>query len=149
MRILQKLRNLNGYLRDLRLPWMQDVTFSYVTSQADATTRLDKASGFQVLVARPDCTINNVDDGFRKSFDTAVFVLEKDLGNGKTDKAEALQYDRAEGILDEILGKLFGDLDSDTCNALAGLSLVSVVISPEIFIFGGWNGYSAQLTFEG
>ena len=149
MGILRKLRNLNGYLRDLRLPGRQDVAFSYVTSQADATSRLDKASGFQVLVARPDCTVNMVDDGLRKSFDTAVFVLEKDLGNGKTDKAEALQYDRAEMIMDEILGRLIGDLGSDTCHALAGLSLVNVVISPEIFIFGGWNGYSMQLTFEG
>lgn len=149
MRTLGKLRNLNGYLRDLRLPWRQDVQFSYVTSQADATSRIDKASGFQALVARPDCTVNIIDGSPRQSLDTVIFVLEKDLGNGKTDSREAMQYDKAEEILDEILGKLLGDLESDTCNALAGLTLESVVISPEVFIFGGWNGYSMRLTFEG
>ena len=149
MRSLQKLRNLNGYLRDLRLPMRQEVEFSYVTSQADATTRLDKAAGFQVLIARPDCTVNILDARPLMSFDTAVFVLEKDLGNAKTDKAETMQYDKAERILDEILDKFCKDLESDECNALAGLTLSAIVISPEIFIFGGWNGYSMRLTFEG
>lgn len=149
MRRLRKLRNLNRYLRDLRLPMRQDVQFNYVTSQADATSRLDKASGFQVLVARPDCTLNFVDSRPLQSFDTAIFVLDKDLGNAKTDKGETIQYDKAEEILDEILGKLLADLESDTCNSLAGLTLSSAVISPEIFIYGGWNGYSMVLTFEG
>ena len=149
MRNLQKLRNLNEYLRDLRFPLMQDTRFSYVTSQADATSRLDKAFGFQILIARPDCTIDYRDAAGRQTFDTAIIVLAKDLGNGKTDEEETRQYDRAEAIMDAILDKILSDLESDTCSSLSGLSLSSIVISPEVYIFGGWNGYSMELTFEG
>ena len=150
MNSLKKLAQLNKYLRCLRLPGRQDVTFSYVTNQADATSRLDKASGAQVLMARPDCSLRSISEDHIESYlDTVIFVLDKDLGAGKTDAAEEKQYDKLEAITGDILDLIYRTIAESSCEMLSGFRLASATVTPEAMIFGGWTGYSIELSFEG
>ena len=58
---------------------------------------------------------------------------------------------RREGLLliaDAILGKISDDTSRNDCNLVSGLSLSSVQITPEASLFGGWSGWSVELSFE-
>ncbi len=149
MKRLQRLRALNRYLRDFSIAAYQGtVKFSYVTSQADATSYLDKAGGYQVLLARPELHQSGDDDGYRDTLDTVIFVLAPDLGAGKTQEKDNALYDALEGIAEDVLQKIDDDITSGSCSLLPGLSLEDVVVVPEIQIFGSWCGFSLEITFR-
>lgn len=149
MKRLQNLSNLNRYLRDFSLPqYPRGVKCSYVTSQADATSLLDKCAGKQVLLARPELRQTGEGDSFSDVIDTAVFVLAKDLGAAKTQEKENALFDELEGIADDILSKIDCDLTSGSCSLLPGFSIDEVIVTPEIQIFGSWCGYSLAITFR-
>lgn len=148
MKRLQNLSKLNQYLRDFSLPQSYAVTCSYVTSQADATSLLDKCSGKQVLLARPELRQTGDSDGFTDVIDTAVFVLAKDLGAGKTQAKVNTQFDELESIAEAILSKIDDDLTSGSCTLLPGFTIEEVIVTPEIQIFGSWCGFSLAITFR-
>lgn len=149
MKRLRNLNSLNQYLRDFSLPLHRDnVACSYVTSQADATSLLDKRSGKQVLLARPELRQSGEGDSFIDVIDTAVFVLAKDLGAAKTQEKENALFYELEGIADDILSKIDCDLTSGSCSLLPGFYIDEVIVSPEIQIFGSWCGYSLAITFR-
>lgn len=146
--ILKKLKNLNAYLKDFSLENRPDVTFNYVTGQEDAAPRLQTTTGIQVLVVRPQArmALRDTDSPRRTQMDAAFFILEKDLGAGKTPQLECEQYDRALEVADEILSQVRED--SEDCDAFSNLSLTDIEVRPEVKAFGSWNGYSLALTIE-
>ena len=149
MKRLQRLRALNRYLRDFSIANRQGtVKFSYVTSQSDATSYLNKADGYQVLLARPELHQSGDDDGYRDTLDTVIFVLAPDLGAGKTQEKDNALFDTLEGIAEDILQKIDDDITFGSCSLLPGLSLEDVIVVPEIQIFGSWCGFSLEMTFR-
>lgn len=144
---LQNLQNLNTYLKNFRMPVL-DCGFLYVTSQADATTALDKLSGDQVLLARPELRQYGDSDSYEETIDTAVFVLAKDLGAGRTQEKENNQFDRLAELTDAVLSKIDKSVTEGDCPLLAGFVLTDLAVVPETQIFGSWQGYSISITFK-
>lgn len=146
--ILRKLKRINAYLRDFSLPERPEVHFNYVTGQEDAAPRLATLAGIQVLAVRPEARVNFLDPDSPRRYiiDAAFFILEKDLGDGKTDIREREQYDRCLDVADDILSKIRED--SDSCDSLSGITLTDAEVRPEVKVFSSWNGYSLSLSFE-
>lgn len=146
--ILKKLKRLNAYLRGFSLEDRPDVAFNFVTGQEDAAPRLVPLAGIQVLVVRPEARISLLDPDSPRSnvMDVAFFILEKDLGAGKTDQLEQEQYDRTLDVADAILSRIRDD--SEDCDAIAGFSFTDVEVRPEVKVFGSWNGYSLAMSIE-
>lgn len=148
MRRLQNLHRVSRFLEEMNLP-QTGAEFRMVTSQASATTRLDKCSGDQVVIARPECRISSTDqDSCRTYIDTAIFVLTKDLGAGRTDARESEAYARLAGIASAIVEHILGSTTSGRCDLLSGLIVTSINVVPEEQIFGSWFGWSIELSFE-
>lgn len=145
MKRLQKLNDLGRYLASFSI---DGACCGYVVTQADATSRLNSAVGDQVLLARPEMHQDGDSDRFRQTLSTAIFVLAKDLGAGRTDELADGQYDRLADLAGRILEKIGDDCSSGSCSLMAGLNLISVDVVPEYSLFGGWNGYSVELKFE-
>lgn len=153
MNRLQKLQRLTDYLASFSMTVFEDCKEVYVrpimtTAQADATSKLAHQSGVQVLIARPGGDQQGNSDYHGDSMATAIFVLEKNLGLEKSVDRENAQYARLLQIADAILGKISDDTSGDDCTMVSGLSLSSVIIVPEASLFGGWSGYSLELSFE-
>lgn len=144
---LRNLRKLNTFLRNVTVTGL-DCGFHYVTDQGDATTTLDKLSGDQVLLARPELRQYGDSDGYQETIDTAVFVLAKDLGAGRTPEREDAQFDRLENIADAVLKKIDDAVTSEECPLLAGFEITDIAVVPEKQIFGSWQGYSIDITFR-
>lgn len=68
--------------------------------------------------------------------------------SGSTPERERKQYGELLDIASQIVERVAADSTSGTCGLLSGMSLASVEIVPEASIFGGWLGYSVELTFE-
>lgn len=153
MNRLQKLQRLTDYLTTFRMKVFEDCKEVYIrpmmtTAQSDATSKLAHQSGVQVLFARPECDQQGNSDYHMDTVATIVFVLEKILGPDIAPDLENSQYSRLLLIADSILGKISDDTSGDNCNLMTGLSLSSVNIVPEASLFGGWSGFSLELTFE-
>ena len=153
MNRLRKLQRLTDYLSSFKMTVFEDCDEVYInpimtTAQADATSKLAYQSGAQVLFARPETNQTGNSDYSRDFLGTAVFVLEKNLGPDKTPEREDEQYSRLLQIADAILGKISEDTSGDDCTLVSGLSLSSVNVVPEASLFGGWSGYSMELSFE-
>lgn len=144
---LRNLRNLDRYLQHFHIDDL-GCGFRYVTAQADATTTLDKLAGDQVLLARPEMRQYGDSDGYEETIDTAVFVLAKDLGAGRTQAKEDAQFERLADIADKVLSKIDNTVTAGDCPLLAGFIVTDIVVTPEVQIFGSWQGYSIAITFR-
>lgn len=147
MKRLQKLTDLTNYLSALRAPGI-DVTPIHVVDQSHATNRLSRRSGVQILVARPEIQQEGNSDSYTITYNTCVFVLEKNLGSANTEEKEDKQFLRLAEIASNILTQIERDTDDWSVVELRGITLVSVGLIPESSIFGGWNGYSIELSFR-
>lgn len=142
MKPLEKLNKLSKYLKTLKVGFVEAML---TTNASDATERLNGASGVNIITARPE--LNH--SGNRDSLSTAIFVLDKSLGNGRTPELESSQYDMLVPIVNQVLSDIGSAIDSECREGrLAGLNLVSYDVTPETSIFGGWLGWSIELTFE-
>ncbi len=153
MNRLRKLLKLTDYLSKFRMTVRDDrdtveIDPLMTTAQVDATSKLAHRSGVQVLFARPEENQTGNSDYHRDYIGTAIFVLEKGLGLDKTMDLENVQYRKLLLIADAILGKIADDTSGNDCNLVSGLSLSSVQITPEASLFGGWSGWSIELSFE-
>ena len=138
-----KLQNLNRFLKDLKIPEINCKTH-LTTANADATSRLDKATGDQLVLARPEMDGADPTDA---TISTVFFVLSRDLGTGKTPAKEDEQYER----LLEKAKTVFYHIKNATesgCHLLAGLEMSRYSVTPETSIFGGWVGWSVEIVFE-
>ncbi|MGM9756912.1 MAG: hypothetical protein ACI3ZM_02040 [Candidatus Cryptobacteroides sp.] len=118
------------------------------TAQADATSKLSFLSGIQVLAARPDERRTYNGDSYSRSLNTAFFVVAKGLAQSGDYEMENEQYRLLARLAAAIVDRVMSDSTSGVCNLLAGLAVASVDIAPESSIFGGWCGYSVEISFE-
>lgn len=152
MKGIERLTRLDAYLASLKAKATDgteaDLRAVMTIAQADATSRLSRLSGQQVLAARSELSQAGGTDSYTVTLSTAVFVLEKGLGTGRTEEAESAQFARLAALAGEVLERITNDISSGSCSLLAGLDLVSVDITPESSLFGGWTGYSLDLSFR-
>ncbi len=148
---LSRLQRLTDYLAGLNIHFCGGcgrINLICTTAQSDATSKLAHLSGVQVLVARPEAHQRGNSDTFREELGTVIFVLEKGLGLDRTEETENEQYLRLLEIADLILGVIAEETSSQNCRLVTGLSLASADVVPESSVFGGWSGYSIELSFE-
>lgn len=148
MRRLQRLINANKYFRSFRPAGLEDVDFSLVVDQDNAVSVLSRASGDQVLISFPEEYEQGRNDNFSSRISAVIFVITKINSAARTHKLTEESFDRMLEISQKILDTLVDDLSSFHCNLLSGMDLSSVNTVPEYSIFGGWSGYSIELTFE-
>lgn len=147
MKRLQKLKKLTEYLVGFRLQGYPDIKPIRVVDQENATGQLTKASGDQVLTAMPEAQDYGRDtDSFSESVSTAIFVLAKINGPARTPELADATYLRLLEIAQAILDKLDEDLSSGTCPLLHGFTLTDLNVIPEYSMFGGWSGWSIEIT---
>lgn len=151
MKRLAKLRKVTEYLSVFRIPEWPDINLVQVVDGENATSQLSKATGNQVLVALPEARDYGRDtDGFSESVSTAFFVLAKINGPARTVELADETYLRLLEVSQAILNKLEEDLSGGQtgmpCPLLAGLLLTDVNIIPEYSVFGGWSGWSLEIT---
>ena len=153
MKRLSKLRKLTEYLNSFRLPEYPGIAPVRVVDNENATSQLSKATGDQMLVALPEARDYGRDtDGFSESVSAAFFVLAKINGPARTVKLADETYLRLLDVSQAILDKLDEDLTGSgtgmPCPLLSGLSLTDVNIIPEYSVFGGWSGWSIEITLS-
>lgn len=151
MKRLSKLRKVTEYLSTFRIPGWPDITPVRVVDGENASGQLAKAAGDQVLAAVPEARDYGRDtDGFSESVSTAFFVLAKINGPARTVKLADETYLRllevSQAILDKLEEDLSGGQTGMPCPLLAGLSLTDVNVVPEYSVFGGWSGWSIEIT---
>lgn len=151
MKRLAKLRKVTEYLSVFRIPEWPDINPVQVVDGENATSQLSKATGDQVLVALPEARDYGRDtDGFSESVSTAFFVLAKINGPARTVELADETYLRLLEVSQAILNKLEEDLSGGEmgmpCPQLAGLSLTDVNVVPEYSVFGGWSGWSIEIS---
>lgn len=147
MKRLQRLIRLSEYINNFKTP-VSGLPALVSTAAADATSKLAHSSGFQLVAARPEERQSGGTDAFSSSISTAFFIVCPRLGAASTADKEDMLYLKALGIAEEIVGKIAEDAGSGNCDLLSGLSLSAVDIVPEASIFGGWMGYSIEITFD-
>lgn len=145
MKRFQRLISLTEYIEGFSLPGISPIV---TTAQSDATSKLQHLSGIQVLAARPECRQQGDSDSYSSVLSTAFFVVAKGLGPTGTPERERKQYGELLDIASQIVERVAADSTAGTCGLLSGMSLAAVEIVPEASIFGGWLGYSVELSFE-
>ena len=153
MKRLSKLRKLTEYLSAFRLEDWPGIVPVRVVDNENATSQLSKAYGDQLLVALPEARdAGNTTDSFRESVSAAFFALAKINGPARTVKLADETYLRllevSQAILDRLEEDLTGGETGMPCPLLAGLSLTDVNVVPEYSIFGGWSGWSVEITLD-
>lgn len=147
MKRLQKLTDLTNYLTALRVPGVENPPIR-VVDQSQATNRLSFCKGVRVLIARPEIQQNGNEDTYDTTYSTCIFVLEKNLGAGSTEERDDEQFLRLSKIACELLTQIERDAGNWNIPEMRDISLESMSLIPESSIFGGWNGYSIELTFK-
>ena len=75
-------------------------------------------------------------------------VVAKGLAQSGDYEMENEQYRLLARLAAAIVDRVMSDSTSGVCNLLSGLAVASVDIAPESSIFGGWCGYSVEISFE-
>lgn len=147
MKRLQKLIRLNRYLQDFDIPEYPGISPIRVVAAGDATSRLSKVLGDQVLIAIPELEQDCDEDSVTDTLTLAFFVIAKISGPARTQQLQDQTFDRLLEVADAILRKLITDMTGLPCEGLAGLSMRNVKVVPEESIFGGWSGWSIEIVF--
>lgn len=145
MKIVQNLKRVNNYLRQFQIDGKHPLI---VTSQGDAVTKLVFASGDQMLVARPEMSADGDSDTIIGHITLAFFLIAKLNGPASTVQKEEETFDRLEDLADKVLDRLVSDITDGNCPLLRGLDLRSIDIVPESSLFGGWSGYSIEISLR-
>lgn len=149
MKRLSRLKNLSEYFLSLRAPESSSAGVIHVVDQENATAALSQAAGDQILVALPEASEHGRDsDSFSSSVSAAFFVLAKINGPSRTQRIADAAYARLLDTAQELLSMIERDLTSGGCRLISGLVLSEVRTVPQYSIFGGWSGWSVELTFE-
>lgn len=152
MKRLSKLKRLNEYLVGFRIPGYPNIVPVRVVDQENATGQLaSDASGDQVLIAIPEAQdYGRNTDSFSETLSTAFFVLANINGPARTQELADETYlrllDVSQAILDKLDADLTGGEIGDPCPYLAGLTLTDLNIMPVYSVFGGWSGWSIEIT---
>lgn len=146
MRRLENLTNLTNYLTALRVPGVEREPLR-VVDEAQATTRLARRNGVQIVIARPELKQEGSADTYTTEYSTAIFVVEKGLASASTEEREDAQFNNLVTIACDLLSQVENDATSGALG-MSGLDIVSTELFPVSSIFGGWNGYSIVLAFK-
>ncbi|MBQ8422567.1 MAG: hypothetical protein IJX11_09960 [Bacteroidales bacterium] len=145
MNVIQRLSKVNKYIRQFSVDGIRPVV---VTRSGDAVTKLARLAGDQLLVARPELSVDGDVDCMRPRVTLAFFAIAKIDGPSLTEEVENNTYDRLEVLIDKILAQFAEDITGAECPLLRGMDLVAVDVVPESGIFGGWSGYSIEISLE-
>ena len=145
MKIVQNLKRVNNYLRQFQIDGKHPLI---VTSQGDAVTKLAHLSGDQILIARPEMAADGDSDTIIGHITLAFFLLARLNGPASTVQKEEETFDHLEDLADKVLDRLVSDITDGNCPLLCGLDLRSVDIVPESSLFGGWSGYSIEISLR-
>lgn len=146
MKRFERLQKLNSWLAAFQV---NGASVIRCTNQGDATTKLSDAVGNQVVIARPECFQQGEStDVYNDTLSLAFFVLSKDLGSAATYAEEDEKYAELLELSNSVVSALEESLTSGDCGYLAGFDLSSVNIVPELSLFGGWFGYSIDITLS-
>ena len=145
MKRFAKLQNLNEWLAAFHVDGADVLR---CVNQGDATTKLANAAGDQVVIARPECFQRGDSDTFADTISLAFFVLAHELGSAATPDLEDEKFAELLELANTVIAILEKALTSGSCNYLSGLSMESVNIVPELSLFGGWFGYSIDITLS-
>ena len=77
-----------------------------------------------------------------------MFAIAKINGPARTPELARATYARLLTLAQAAVAKLSDDMTAGGCRMLAGISLTGLNVVPEYSIFGGWSGYSIELTLE-
>lgn len=146
MRRLENLTNLTNYLTALRVPGVEREPLR-VVDEAQATNRLARRNGVQIVIARPELKQEGTADTYVTEYSTAIFVVEKSLASASTEEREDAQFNNLVTIACDLLLQVENDATSGVLGR-CGLEIVSTELFPVSSIFGGWNGYSIVLAFK-
>lgn len=149
MNRFDKLHSLMIYLSDFSLP-DSDIKPRVCVNQAQATSRLAMCKGGpQIIIARPELTETGRDSNiYNSSLNTAIFVVEKALGQNSFDERDDEQFHRLLDIASKVMTKIEQDTEDWNCQHLRGLTISAIEVAPEMSIFGGWCGYSIEIFFR-
>ncbi len=146
MKKINKLIKATQYIQGFKIGEINPII---AVSKDDATTRLQGKSGRQIIVALPEDIVSVYDDAFQDTISTVFFVIEKLNNAAKTEEKEKKSYEETLQIVNEILEKLDNDITgNNACELLSGLSIKQISMVPEYSLFGGWSGYSVEITFK-
>ncbi len=146
MKRLQKLARATDYFYDFSLP---DVVCSVVVDQDNAISTLATATGDRLLISLPEESENGrTTDDYSSRISVAMFAIARINGPACTPKKAREAYERLLGIAQAAVVKLSDDITGSGCGAVSGLTLTVVNVVPEYSIFGGWSGYSIEITLE-
>ncbi len=151
MKRLQKLIRLNEYLVRFSLTDFPEITPKRVVDQENSTSVLAKAAGDQILIALPEVSESGENtDSFTDSLSLAFFVLAKINGPARTQASADEAYARLLELCQAVLVRLSEDLTSaaNPCALIGGLRLTNATVVPQYSVFGGWSGYSIEITLE-
>ena len=84
-------------------------------AQGDATSKLTRVSGQQIVAARSELHRDGNSDGYTTTLSTVFFTLEKGLGIARTEKTETEQYERLASLADSVLARLADDIEAGSC----------------------------------
>lgn len=147
MKRANSLIDVSQYIREFTLP-EYNITPIRVVDSKQATSRLASCSGTQLLIARPELKQTGDSDTYSEIISTVIFVLEKELGQSRTDEKEDEQFDKLMKVTSDVLTEIERETGSCEQQLLSSFTLVSAEIVPEYSIFGGWCGYSIEIVLE-
>lgn len=142
------IKQLTDYLRSLQYErGGLNYKVSMVVSVDNCVSVLERpdVQPRRVLVAHPVYSDSGNTDTYLGSFSTVIFVLEKSQEQQRTDDSEASQFVGILNTVDELCSRIENDISN---GVLCGFDLVSIQISPEYSVFGGWLGYSIEVSLR-
>lgn len=146
MKRLQKLANATEYFYDFSLP---DVVCSVVVDQENAVSTLATATGDRLLISLPEeSESGRTTDDWSSRISVAMFAIARINGPARTPQKARDTYSRLLGIAQAAVSKLSDDITGGGCGAVSGLILTGVNVVPEYSVFGGWSGYSIELSLD-
>lgn len=147
MKRIENLSRVTRYLISFRTDRYPDIVPVPAIEASDATVKLARLSGDQVLVAYPELAQKGGSDSYSDTVSGAFFVLAKNTPAGQTSQSESDTFLRLADMVSAILDRLAADT-SGSCDLLSGLALSSVTVTPESSLFGGWTGYSVEFILK-
>ena len=143
MQPIEKLARVSDFLRTMHVG---KVPVIFTTNAQDATARLNNATGVQIVTSRPELH----QTGDSTTINAVAFVLIKGLGTTSTPELESEQFDDLLTVTTRlVLDGIVSSTDHYDCvRSLLGIELESYDIVPEASIFGGWLGWSVEMTFS-
>ena len=145
MRRLENLVNLTNYLKDFSLSSTKVI---FAIDADNATSKLLNESKNIILVAMPELEEVGGTDTYSNSLSTAFFVLGTLSDSDKTDELELQMFLELLSISREVANKIEEDISNCTNPLVQGLRLSRVGCIPVGSVFGGWSGWSIDVSFE-